>query len=96
MTLGLALAAVLYPGHATADSRDHDTALQAVERGEIKALADILAVVRNKLPGEIVGVKIEQERSRWYYELRVTDGKGRLFEVYVDAKSGAIERIKEK
>lgn len=96
MTLGIALAAVLCPGLATADPRDHDTARQAVERGEIKALADILTVVRNKLPGEVVGVKIEQERSRWYYELRVADGKGRLFEVYIDAQSGAIDRIKEK
>ena len=34
--------------------------------------------------------------DRWLYELRVTDAKGRLFEVYVDAHSGAIDRIKEK
>ena len=76
--------------------RDQDTVRQAVERGEIKALADILAVVRDKHPGEVVRVKIERERGRWYYEFRLADGQGRLFEAYVDAKSGAIDRIKEK
>jgi uncharacterized membrane protein YkoI len=83
---------------ARADDRKHDQDMvrQAVERGEIKTLADILTVVRNKLPGEVVRVKIEQKRSRWYYELRVADAKGRLFEVYVDAQTGAIERVKEK
>lgn len=69
---------------------------RAVEAGEIKALVDILAGVRSKLPGEIVGVKIEREHGRWIYEFRVVDGKGRLYEFYVDARSGEIEKIKEK
>jgi uncharacterized membrane protein YkoI len=69
---------------------------RAVEAGEIRSLADILAEVRSKLPGEIVGVKIEREHGRWIYEFRVADSKGRLYEVYVDARSGKIEKIKEK
>jgi uncharacterized membrane protein YkoI len=77
-------------------SRDQDTVRQAVERGEIRALAEILTVVRGELRGDVVKIKIERERGRWYYEIRVVDGEGRLFEVYVDAKSGAIDRIKEK
>jgi len=82
---------------ARADSRrDHDAARQAVERGEIKALAEILNAIRSKLPGEVIGIEIEQKKGRWLYELRVADSKGRLFEVHVDATSGAIERIKEK
>ena len=71
-------------------------ARQAVERGEIKALADILSAIRGKLPGDVVGVEIEQKKGRWFYEFRVADAKGRLFEVYVDAHSGLIDRIKEK
>ena len=96
--MALLLTLACFAAGALADDHKHDQDMvrQAVERGEIKALADILTVVRNRLPGEVVGVKIEQEKSRWYYELRVADGKGRLFEVYVDAKSGAIDRIKEK
>lgn len=80
------------PTHAA----DHDAVRQAVQRGEIRSLADILAIVRDKLPGEVAGVEIERKDGRWLYEFRAVDGKGRLFEVYVDAQSGVIERIKEK
>ncbi len=79
-----------------AQARDHDAVRQAVERGEIRALADILNGLSGKLPGDIVGVEIEQKNGRWLYEFRAVDGNGRLYEIYVDARSGAIERIKEK
>ncbi|WP_339026784.1 PepSY domain-containing protein [Bradyrhizobium symbiodeficiens] len=80
---------------------DHDKGApeavrRAVEAGEIKSLADILASIRGKLPGEVAGVEIERERGRWVYEFRVVDDKGRLYEVHVDARSGEIERIREK
>lgn len=92
----MACAALLLPVIAAAGSRDHDKVRRAVESGEIRTLSDILSMVREKLPGEITGVEAEQKNGRWLYEFRVIDSKGRLFEVYVDAKSGAIDRIKEK
>jgi uncharacterized membrane protein YkoI len=92
----LAVAVLLPAGPLHADEPDHDAVRQAVERGEIRALADILALVRGKLPGEVAGVEIEHEHGRWVYELRVVGSGGRLFEVYVDARSGEIERVKEK
>jgi uncharacterized membrane protein YkoI len=73
-----------------------DDLRQAVERGEIRSLADILSVVRGKLPGDVAGVEVERENGRWLYEFRVIDDKGRLFEIYVDAKTATIERTKEK
>lgn len=94
-------AAILMTATAPAVADDprasrHDEVRRAVEAGEIRSLADILDAVRGKMPGEIAGVEIERQRGRWLYEFRVLDDKGRLFEVYVDARSGAIERIKEK
>ena len=90
---------VLASGPAAAGDHDNgapDAVRRAVEAGEIKSLADILASLRGKLPGEVAGVEIERERSRWVYEFRVVDDKGRLYEVHVDARSGEIERIREK
>ena len=52
--------------------------------------------IRGRLPGQVAGVEIERKAGRWIYEFRVVDGKGRLFEVYVDARTGEIDRIKEK
>jgi uncharacterized membrane protein YkoI len=91
--------AMLAATQARADRRglEQDDLRRAVESGEARPLADIIAETRNKLPGEIVGVKIEKkEQSRWVYEFRVIDRSGRLFEVHVDARSGAVERIREK
>ena len=97
-TLAVSVLAVasLTPLPSRADPSDHDAVRHAVERGEIRSLADILDIVRDKLPGAVAGVEIERKNGRWLYEFRAVDGQGRLFEVYVDARSGAIERITEK
>jgi uncharacterized membrane protein YkoI len=77
-------------------AHDHDDARRAVEAGEIRPLTDILNIVRGKLPGDVVSVKLEREAGAWMYELRVVDDKGRLFEIHVDGRSGEVERTKEK
>jgi len=99
--MALAAAVLLAAAPRPAAARDNDEhhrdeVRRAVEAGEIRSLADILNAVRGKLPGEVAGVEIEQKDGRWRYEFRVVDGQGRLFEVYIDARSGEIERIKEK
>ena len=96
MALLFALASPVAGVHADDGKHDQDAVRQAVERGEIRSLADIINMIRGTLPGEIVGVEVEQKRGRWLYEFRVADNRGRLFEVYVDAQSGTVERIKEK
>ncbi|KIZ45875.1 MULTISPECIES: PepSY domain-containing protein [Rhodopseudomonas] len=84
-------------GRGDHDGRaDHDAVRAAVEQGEIKPLADLLAMVKDKLPGEITGVEVERKHDQWMYEFRVIAKDGRLFKVYVDAKSGDIRRTKEK
>ncbi|MBR0718382.1 PepSY domain-containing protein [Bradyrhizobium liaoningense] len=92
----LAAALVVVGGGTSALARDHDDARRAVEAGEIRALAEILKVVKGKLPGDVVGVKLEREAGAWMYELRVIDEKGRLFEIHVDARSGEVARTREK
>ncbi len=95
-TLILAATLLVAGGGAPTFARDHEDARRAVEAGEIRPLAEILNAVRGKLPGEVVGVKLEREAGTWMYELRVVDDKGRLFEIHINASSGAVERTKEK
>ena len=97
----LAAAVLVAAAPRLADASDEDEVrrdemLRAVETGQIRSLADILTTVRGKLPGEVAGVEVERKDGRWLYEFRVVDDKGRLFDVYVDARSGEIQRIKEK
>jgi uncharacterized membrane protein YkoI len=94
--LVVAAALLLVASGSPSLARDHDDARRAVEAGEIRPLADILTAVKGKLPGEVVGVKLEREGGTWMYEFRVIDEKGRLFEIHVDARSGDVERTKEK
>lgn len=96
-----AVAALVAAQPQLAAARDRDDlgredVRDAVETGEIRSLADIIATVRGKLPGEVAGVEIERKNGRWRYEFRVVDSQGRLFEVYIDARNGEIQRIKEK
>ena len=95
LSAGLATV-VLASAASHADEGDRDALRHAVQRGEIRSLAEILKVVRDKLPGKVAGVEVEREDGRWLYEFRVVDPNGRLFEVYVDARSAAIEKVKEK
>lgn len=92
------LVAAATPPAAARDKDDvrRDEVRRAVEAGEIRSLADILDTVRGKLPGDVVGVEIEHKNGSWLYELRVVGSQGGIFEVYIDARNGKIERIKEK
>lgn len=83
-------------GHHDHDRHDHDAVRAAVERGEIKPLAQLLDQIKSKLPGEITSVDVERKEGAWLYEFRVIDKQGRLFDVYVDAQNGDIKRTKEK
>jgi uncharacterized membrane protein YkoI len=79
--------------------RDHhrqEAVSEAVRRGEIKPLADVLQTVRPKLPGEIVGVEVEFKDGAWIYEFRAIDAHGRMFDVYVGAATADIIKIEEK
>ncbi len=97
LRIAIAVAALAAPQVAPADpSHDHDEAFEAVNRAEIRKLADILAAMKDKIPGEIVRIEIERKHDVWYYEFRTVDGEGRIFEVYVDAKTAEIATIKEK
>lgn len=101
LTMVALVVALIAAAPQLADARDQDElrrdeVRRAVETGQIRSLADILKAVREKLPGEVAGVEIDRKDGRWRYEFRVVDGQGRLFEVYIDARSGEIERIKEK
>jgi uncharacterized membrane protein YkoI len=72
--------------------QDHsyDRARRATERGEILPLEAIYARALARIPGRVLEAELERKRGRWVYELKILDDQGRLFEVYLDASTGAI------
>lgn len=69
---------------------DHELARRALERKEILPLDQVLAAIRDRVPGEIVEIELERERERWIYEVEIIDETGRLRDVLVDATNAEI------
>ncbi|MDR6288144.1 putative membrane protein YkoI [Inquilinus ginsengisoli] len=72
---------------------DHDRARAARERGEIRPLEDILPSVRQRFPGDVVRIELENEHDRWIYEIKLISPDGRLVELDVDAGSGDVIEV---
>ncbi len=69
---------------------DYETARQAVDRGDMLPLEQILARIEARHPGRIVEVELEDEDGLWLYEIEVLTPGGRLIEIELDARTGAI------
>lgn len=92
--LAIAMASAwISPGRA--EPSDHDAIWGAVKRGEMLPLAELIGIVRAKLPGQITGVEVERVHGRWVYEFHIVDDGGHLFAVHVDPRSGDISRDRD-
>lgn len=78
------------------DRERRDAMRRAVESGDAMPLSQILPKLRSRIAGDVTGVDVERQRGRWRYEFRIIGLDGRVRDVYVDARSGEIERIEEK
>jgi uncharacterized membrane protein YkoI len=77
------------------DDDDHDVARNAFQRGEVLPITQILAIVAQHLPGDIVEVKLDTKRDRLTYEIKVLTPSGRVRELVLDARSGAFIGIED-
>jgi len=69
---------------------DHDRARGARERGEVMALEEIMPAVHERFPGDLAQIEFERDNGYWIYEFKLIDSGGRLIEVKVNAKTGAV------
>jgi uncharacterized membrane protein YkoI len=90
-----ALAAAFAP--ADADARrgrgrggDHDEAREAYEHGEALSLAQILRLAQRQVPGEVLDVELEREHGRLVYEIEILTPSGRVRQLILDARTGAL------
>ncbi len=79
----LALAASAGPLEAS----EQDQAREALERGEIRPLDQVLDAARKELPGDVVKVELERDDGRWIYEIKILTAAGDRREVEVDAST---------
>ena len=79
-----------------AEDLDQNAARRAVERGELRPLAEILASIRKEFGGKVLDVELEREDSgALVYEIEVLADDGRVLELEYDGRTGqrlSIER----
>ncbi len=78
-----------------AGPHDHDRARAALERGEVRPVAEVLAAVAAQVPGDVVEVELEREHGRWAYELKIIAPDGRILEVLVDAATATVIKTEQ-
>ena len=90
-----ALLAAVPAHHALADKNDHIEARELLKRGEIVPLERILEVVQQRVPGDVIEVELEREDGLWEYKVKVLTPTGRVRKLYLDARNGAVLKIKD-
>lgn len=95
--LAAALGAGVPAGVAPAGKRkgrrskdDHDNVWSASRSGAILPLPRVLEMVAPNIDGEIIETEFDYEDGRPVYEFKYVDKRGRVRELYVDARTGAI------
>ena len=83
------------PVRADDDAADHNLARRLVAEGQIRALAVIVEEVKVQVPGEMLEVEFESEKGIYKYELKILRPDGKIQEVEVDARTGAILKVED-
>jgi uncharacterized membrane protein YkoI len=101
-TMALTVAILLAPPGMADERRERrggetdvhqDEVLEALKRGRIRPLAEVLGAAEKIMPGQVLGVKMKRKEGRLVYELKILAGGGRVREIYVDAASLEILQV---
>lgn len=65
----------------------------AVARGVVMPLPRILDIAQHRVPGEVLKVELEEMSDRLGYEVKVLTADGRVQEIKLDARTGAILKV---
>lgn len=86
----LVFLAFAFAGPAAALGGNQGQARRALEKGEIRPLEQVPAVVRAREPGGILALKLERESGQSRYEIMVLTPSGQRREIEIDANTLAI------
>lgn len=70
--------------------RDYEIARDAVARGEILPLAQVLQQVQRLYPGRVIDVELDEDDGLRIYEIEMVTPDGRYIEIEVDATTGTV------
>lgn len=85
---------IIIAGAAMAD--DHDRAREALQRGEILPLSEVLRIAEDVQQGNVLEVELEQDHRQWIYELKMLTPDGWLLNMEIDAATGRLIEIERE
>jgi uncharacterized membrane protein YkoI len=88
--LGALVAAAAVP--ALADD-DHVTARKLRQSGQIMPLEKIIERARAEKPGDVLETEFDRKNGRYVYEVEIVDEAGQVWEIKLDASTGALIEI---
>jgi len=74
---------------------EHKMVREALQRGEVLPLVKILAIAGQQVPGDVIEVELEDENKVLIYEIKVLTDTGRVREIKIDARTGAVLSIED-
>ena len=103
-------ACVAWASPVAMGGEDHEQARQAVQRGQVMPLHDILAEVEHGYRGQVLNIEFERETGhegvhesgrapageRFVYKIRLLQMDGRIVKLKVDAANGQVLGVKRK
>lgn len=92
----LAAAPVAFADRGHGRDGDHDEALRAVEARESLPLGRIFDIALGAVAGEIVEVELDREDGQLIYEVDVLTRTGRVRQVEIDARTGAVLDVEDE
>ena len=73
-----------------------DQARKAVRQGEVRPLRDVMVAVRRRSNAEVLDVDLHKRPEGWVYALRILTKRGRVRDVFLDAKTLDILSIERR
>lgn len=92
-----ALTAGMSSGVVAGDKKanEHDAVRDALQRGEVLPLTKILAIAGQQVPGDVIEVELEEKKQALVYEIKILTPTGRVREIKIDARTGAVLKIED-
>lgn len=92
-----AVAALAGDGPSKLERKHHERAdiQTAMERGELLPLPKAIALAQTRVAGDVLKIELEKEEWGIKYEVKILTATGRVREVELNARTGALIKIED-
>jgi len=75
--------------------REQDAIRDALRRGEVLPLMQVLDIAAKHVPGDVIEVELEHEKKLLIYEIKILSQQGHVRKLKIDARTGTLIKIED-